>query len=191
MDIKQFKQQLLDKLFEPYIQCTQCPLGYLGRTHVVFGEGNPDARLLFIGEGPGRQEDLSGKPFMGRSGKILNEGLAAAGIKRADIYITNVVKCRPPKNRNPLPLESNTCKNLLLYNQIKIIRPTIIVTLGAVAYKALLDKKKAEITKKRGIFEQFCDTKLLPIFHPAYILRNPAKRDIFFEDIKLAAQSLK
>ena len=121
MDEKAFKQQLLDTLYEPYKKCLQCPLGFLGRTNVVFGEGNPDANLLFIGEGPGKEEDLQGRPFVGRSGQLLNRALGLVGISRPDVYITNIVKCRPPNNRAPLPIEITTWMNLLLNNKIKIM----------------------------------------------------------------------
>lgn len=120
MNAKMYKQNLLNELYKPYQQCIACPLGSLGRTNVVFGEGNPDAELMFIGEAPGREEDKQGRPFVGRSGQLLNRILELAGIKRPDIFITNIVKCRPPNNRKPLPLEINICKKILLSNQIKI-----------------------------------------------------------------------
>src|SRR5437870_4631307 len=123
MNPKTYKQELLDKLYAPYKKCMECPLGNLGRTHVVFGEGNPDADLMFIGEGPGKEEDEQGRPFVGRSGKLLNHIFEIIGIHRKNVFITNIVKCRPPNNRKPLPIESNTCKSILLLNQIKIIRP--------------------------------------------------------------------
>src|SRR5579872_2582777 len=133
MDPKSYKQQLLDQLYAPYRNCTMCPLGTLGRTNVVFGEGNPDADLLFIGEGPGAAEDAQGRPFVGRSGKLLTKTLEGLGIKREDVFITNIVKCRPPENRAPTPVEAGICTNLFLYNQIKIIRPKVICVLGATA----------------------------------------------------------
>src|SRR5205823_4093975 len=127
------------ELYKPYKKCLQCPLGTLGRTNVVFGEGNSDADLMLIGEAPGRYEDEQSKPFVGRSGKLLNRTLELVGLKRNDVFITNIVKCRPPNNRKPLPLESTTCKNILLFNQIKIIRPHIICTLGASALQGFID----------------------------------------------------
>lgn len=190
MDIKKFKQLLLDKLYEPYRNCTQCPLGTLGRKTVVFGDGNPDARIMIIGEAPGRTEDDGGKPFIGRAGKVLDEGLNAAGINRKDVFITNVVKCRPPKNRKPTNLESTTCKNLLLFNQIKIIQPSIIITLGATPYQALFEKKDP-ISSYRGKLHQTLGIDVLPTFHPAYILRNPKARDLLYVDIISAATHIK
>ena len=183
MDPKVYKQHLLDALYEPYKKCLACPLGSLGRTNVVFGDGNPDADLLFIGEGPGKDEDLQGKPFVGRSGQLLTRALTLVGIKREDVYITNIVKCRPPGNRNPLPLETSTCMNLLLFNQIKIIRPRIICTLGSIAINALLNKPVA-ITKIHGTILEKDDLTIVPIFHPAYILRNQSQADAWLQDLK-------
>ncbi len=185
MNIKAFKQNLLDRLYEPYKQCMQCPLGTLGRTHVVFGDGNPDARLMLIGEGPGQEEDRQNKPFVGRSGKLLIQTLSNLGIKRENVYITNIVKCRPPNNRNPLPLESTTCKNLLLFNQIKIIKPTTIVTLGSIALQAF-QKNKIGITRMRGTIITIENISLIPTYHPAYILRNPKELPTFAYDLKIA-----
>ncbi len=184
MDPQLFKQQLLDALYEPYKKCLQCPLGFLGRTNVVFGEGNPDAEILFIGEGPGKDEDEQGRPFVGRSGKLLNRALALVDIKRTDVYITNIVKCRPPGNRAPLPLESATCMNLFLFNQIKIIRPRVICTLGAIALNNLLGKP-ASITKMRGQKIEYEDgIIIIPTYHPAYILRNQTQAATWIEDFK-------
>lgn len=183
MDTKIFKQQLLDQLYEPYKKCMSCPLATLGRTRVVFGEGNADARLLFIGEAPGRDEDEQGRPFVGRSGKLLTKILINAGISREDVYITNIVKCRPPDNRTPLPQEAGICKRLLLYNQIKIIRPHIICTLGSCALGELLNQP-FQITKIRGSTSLNHDgIMVLPTYHPAYVLRNPPAEKAFAEDI--------
>lgn len=186
MDIKKFKQLLLNKLYQPYKDCVQCPLGTLGRTTVVFGDGNPDATIMIIGEAPGKNEDEGGKPFIGRAGKVLNEGLKQAGIDRSDVFITNIVKCRPPKNRKPTTLESTTCKNLLLYNQIKIIKPSLLITLGATAFEALVEKGDP-ISSYRGQMHKILGINLMPTFHPAYILRNPKVQDLLFQDIKTAA----
>lgn len=189
MNSKEFKQQLLDALYEPYKKCLKCPLGFLGRTTVVFGEGNPDADILFIGEAPGKDEDLQGKPFVGRSGQLLNRALTLVGIKRADVYITNIVKCRPPNNRAPLPIEASTCMNLFLLNQIKIIRPRIICTLGSVALNNLLQKSYA-ITKVRGTNIDYDGMTVIPTFHPAYILRNQTQAPSWIEDFKSIKQLL-
>jgi uracil-DNA glycosylase len=185
MDTKQFKQDLLNQLYQPYLNCKACPLGSLGRTQVVFGEGNPDAKLMFIGEGPGEQEDKQGRPFVGRSGQLLNKTLELAGIQRSDVFITNIVKCRPPGNRKPFANESSICKNLLLINQIKIIRPQVICTLGAAAVEGLLDKE-VKITLMRGKKIDYMNVITIPTYHPAYILRNPNAFALFFQDIQLA-----
>jgi DNA polymerase len=190
MDVKQFKQQLLDTLYAPYKKCTMCPLGTLGRTHVVFGEGDPDAALMFIGEGPGAEEDKQGRPFVGRSGQLLSRTLQRFGVKREEVFITNIVKCRPPNNRAPLPIESETCKNLLLVKQIKIIRPRIICTLGTSALQSILEKE-IKITKIRGTTITKEDMTILPTYHPAYILRNPQELALFLADIELAVNKSK
>jgi len=187
MNIKAFKQDLLNRLYEPYKQCTQCPLGTLGRTNVVFGEGDPDAKIIFIGEGPGQEEDRQNRPFVGRSGKLLTQTLSTLGLSRKDVYITNVVKCRPPSNRNPLPQESTTCKNILLFNQIKVINPYTIVTLGATALQAF-QKRKVSITRMRGKVMTTNNVNLVPTYHPAYILRNPKELSTLTSDIKLAIE---
>lgn len=163
----------------------KCPLGGMGRTNIVFGEGDPNATLMFIGEGPGRDEDLQGKPFIGRSGRLLTKIMEAVGIKREEVFITNIVKCRPPNNRKPLPQESSTCKNLLLLNQIKIIQPKAICTLGASALEGLIGQQ-VKITKMRGNTLELYGAKLVPAFHPAYILRNPKMLHFLAEDIEKA-----
>jgi len=185
MTTREYKQQLLHELYAPYQKCTQCPLGFLGRTNVVFGEGDPDASLMFIGEAPGAQEDKQGQPFVGRSGKLLTATLQKLGISRGDIFISNVVKCRPPENRKPLPLESKTCKNLLLLNQIKIIRPKVICALGATAVEGLLEKTYP-MTKIRGTKMVYESSILIPTYHPAYILRNRSAFNDFFQDLQQA-----
>jgi len=164
----------------------QCPLGKLGRTHVVFGDGNPDAALMFIGEGPGQDEDAQGKPFVGRSGKLLNRLLETAGLERSDVFITNIVKCRPPNNRKPFPSESATCKSILLINQIKIIRPTVICTLGSAAIQGLIDDQNIKISQIRGKVLKYENISVIPTYHPAYILRNPKELTTLFDDIQHA-----
>lgn len=183
MEIKKTKQQLLDELYAPYQKCLQCPLGFLGRTNVVFGEGNPNTKLLFIGEAPGRDEDEQGRPFVGRSGKLLTKALELAGINRDDVYITNIVKCRPPNNRKPLPIEITTCTNILLINQIKIIQPALICPLGSVALTTLLGPDY-KITKTRGTILPKEEFLILPVYHPSYVLRNQSMLPVFFQDIK-------
>lgn len=190
MDAKQFKQNLLDALYEPYKKCLQCPLAFQGRTQVVFGEGNPDADLLFIGEAPGKEEDLQGRPFVGRSGQLLNRALALVGIERSSVYITNIVKCRPPNNRAPLPVESNTCIDILLSKQLKIIRPRVICTLGSVALNSLLCTTLS-ISKVRGSRMKYEDgIILIPTYHPAYILRNQTQAPVWLSDFKTIKETL-
>ncbi|MFZ5953801.1 MAG: uracil-DNA glycosylase [Candidatus Dependentiae bacterium] len=188
MTPQEFKQQLLNKLYEPYKKCTMCPLGLMGRKNVVFGQGNPDADLMFIGEGPGQEEDNQGLPFVGRSGQLLNKILQAVNMSREEVFITNIVKCRPPNNRKPMPQESETCKNLLLINQIKIIRPTIICTLGSAAIQGLLNDYDIKISKIRGSFLSYQEIPVLPTYHPAYILRNPKELDTLYTDIEHAVK---
>lgn len=189
MDAKKYKQKLLEELYAPYHDCQSCPLGSLGRMHIVFGEGNPNARLLFIGEGPGKEEDRQGKPFIGRSGQLLNRIFELVGIERTQIFITNIVKCRPPNNRQPSSMESAICKKLLLIPQMKIIRPTVICTLGSAALTGLLDMP-VKITKMRGQPIAFDETTLIPTFHPAYILRNPKSLPLFVDDLEKAVNLL-
>ncbi len=187
MDLKKiFKQELLNQLYAPYRNCTTCPLGRLGRKHVVFGAGNADAKLMFIGEAPGADEDREGKPFIGRAGQLLNRTFEAIGINRNDVYITNIVKCRPPKNRTPLPCEMETCKKLLLNKQIKIIRPQVICTLGAAAIQGLLNEQKIKISQLRGKKLEFEGIIIIPTYHPAYILRNPKELKTLILDLAAA-----
>lgn len=182
---EKYKQSLLNKLYAPYEKCKACPLGSLGRKNIVFGDGNPDASLMFIGEAPGYQEDLEGKPFVGRSGKLLDTVFGIVGINRSDVFITNIIKCRPPNNRKPTMSEMSTCKKLLLLNQIKIIRPKVICTLGASAIEGLLGHQ-VKITHLRGKETQYENIPLIPTYHPAYILRNPPQLKTLVEDIKKA-----
>jgi len=185
--IKTDKDQLLKKLYEPFLQCAMCPLGQLGRKTVVFGEGNANATLLFLGEGPGKEEDQQGRPFIGRSGKLLNRALASANINRADVYITNIVKCRPPNNRAPLSIESGTCKNILLKKQLAIIQPKVICTLGTVALEGLIERK-IKLAEVRGKLIRMDNFFILPTYHPAYVLRNPKKIDSLVADLRIAQQ---
>lgn len=185
LDKKSLKQQLLNNLYAPYKNCTLCPLGNMGRKNIVFGRGNPDAKLLLIGEGPGKEEDLQGAPFVGRSGKLLSKTLYALGINQEEIYITNIVKCRPPNNRTPSTSEALTCTTLLLEQQIHIIHPRVICTLGSSALQFLL-RQPINISKNRGKLHKYKNFKLFPTFHPAYILRNDTKLKEFTEDLQTA-----
>jgi len=161
--------------------CTRCKL-HERRTHIVYGEGNPNAALMFVGEGPGADEDATGRPFVGRAGQLLDRMIEAIGLKREDVYIANVVLCRPPGNREPEPDEVATCEPFL-YRQINVINPKLVVALGAVAAKTLL-RTKAPISKLRGRFFDFRGTKLLPTFHPAFLLRSPNMKKEAWEDLK-------
>jgi DNA polymerase len=152
------------------LACTKCPLAAT-RTQVVFGVGDPHADLLFVGEGPGEQEDLTGEPFVGRAGRLLTSLVEGIGLTRSEVYIANVVKCRPPGNRDPLPLEIETCRPYL-EAQVAFIEPRVVVTLGNFATKLLLDTKEG-ITKVRGKeFELAGGRVLIPVFHPSAVLRN-------------------
>jgi DNA polymerase len=159
----------LAQLRQVALACTRCPLAE-GRTQVVFGVGNPRAEFLFVGEGPGREEDLAGEPFVGRSGKLLDRLMAEeVGLTRAECYIANVVKCRPPNNRNPVPEEIAACRPYL-EEQIGLIRPDVVVTLGNFATQLLLDTTEG-IGRLRGSVYPFGTGHLVPTYHPAYVLR--------------------
>jgi len=162
--------------------CSRCKLHTLGRTQVVFGVGNPNADLMFVGEAPGADEDIKGEPFVGRAGQLLTKIIEAIDLRREDVYIANVIKCRPPGNRNPEPDEVEQCEPFL-FRQVDIIRPKVIVALGKFAAQCLL-KTDAPITRIRGREFTYRDSVLIPTYHPAYLLRNPsAKRDVW-EDMK-------
>ena len=163
-------------------QCTRCKLHTLGRKQVVFGVGNPNAALMFVGEAPGADEDIQGEPFVGRAGQLLTRIIEAIGMRREDVYIANVIKCRPPGNRNPEPDEVERCEPFL-FRQIDIIKPTIIVALGKFAAQSLL-RTTEPITRIRGREYKYRDAILMPTYHPAYLLRNPASKREVWEDMK-------
>jgi uracil-DNA glycosylase family 4 len=165
-------------------QCQLCDLSKT-RTKTVFGEGNPHARLMFVGEGPGAQEDTSGRPFVGRAGDLLTKMIEnAIEIPRSETYIANIVKCRPPNNRVPTPEEALTCLPYLM-KQIELIKPAIIVALGATAYHYLTGDKTG-ITKVRGEVIEMAGYKLVPTYHPSYLLRNPsAKKEVYQDLLKI------
>jgi len=162
--------------------CRRCRLCE-ERTHVVFGVGNARARLMFIGEGPGADEDVQGEPFVGRAGQLLDRIIAAMGMSRPEVYIGNVVKCRPPGNRAPLPDEAATCLPFLR-TQIAIIRPEVIVALGKTALEGLIGPLKGGITSLRGRWFETQEVPVMATFHPAYLLRNPAAKAPVWEDMK-------
>ena len=168
--------------------CTRCSL-CRGRTNIVFGVGNPDARLMFIGEGPGADEDLKGEPFVGRAGQLLTKIIESMGMQRGEVYIANVVKCRPPENRTPLPDEIGTCAPFLL-QQIRAIRPRVLVCLGTPAAQTVLGTRET-ITRLRGGFHDLEGIRVMPTFHPAYLLRNPAAKREVWDDMKKVIAELK
>jgi uracil-DNA glycosylase family 4 len=168
--------------------CVKCAELSRCRTNVVFGTGNPQAEIMFVGEGPGHDEDVQGLPFVGRSGELLTKIIAAMGFVREEVYIANVVKCRPPENRTPLPDEIANCLPYLL-SQIELIQPKVLVALGATAVRALLDVQLG-ITKMRGHWYTFRDIPIMPTFHPAYLLRNPPAKKEVWEDMKAVLEKL-
>ena len=169
--------------------CTRCKLHTLGRTQVVFGVGHPSADLMFVGEAPGSDEDIQGIPFVGRAGQLLTKIIEALGLTRDDVYIANVIKCRPPQNRNPEPDEVETCEPFL-FRQIDVIKPKVIVALGKFAAQTLL-RTDAPISRIRGKVFEYRGAKLIPTFHPAYLLRNPSSKREVWEDMKVARGLLK
>lgn len=175
------KTDRLNKIEEGMQKCNSCAISK-SRIHLVFGTGNPDARLMFIGEAPGRDEDLQGKPFVGRAGQLLTKIIESIGLKREEVYIANILKCRPPNNREPEPDEISSCEQFLTL-QIETIKPEIICALGRIAAQALL-KTKAPISKLRGNFFSYQNIKFIPTFHPAYLLRNPDDKVVVWEDMK-------
>ena len=173
----------LKALREEIGDCTRCALHSQGRKQVVFGVGNPAAALMFVGEAPGADEDLQGEPFVGRAGQLLTKIIEAIGLARSDVYIANVIKCRPPGNRNPAPEEVSTCQPFL-FRQIDIIRPRVIVALGTFAAHTLLGTD-APISRLRGRVHEFRGgSKLVPTFHPAFLLRSPDRKRDVWEDMK-------
>lgn len=175
------KKGTLASLEKKVLQCTRCRLSQ-GRKNAVFGEGSPRASLLFIGEGPGYHEDLQGRPFVGRAGQLLDRILSAMGLAREEVYIANMVKCRPPGDRTPLPDEIDACRPYLEV-QISLIQPKVICLLGSVALKGLLGTDKG-ITAIRGQMLDFRGIPVIPTFHPAFLLRNPGEKRKAWEDFQ-------
>ncbi|MFN3330383.1 MAG: uracil-DNA glycosylase family protein, partial [Pyrinomonadaceae bacterium] len=161
--------------------CRRCPL-HQHRTQIVHSVGNPRAKLMFVGEAPGADEDAQGQPFVGRAGQLLTKIIEAMQLKREEVFIGNINRCRPPGNRTPTPEEAAVCKEFLI-REICVVRPKVIVLLGNTACQNLLDKK-ASITKIRGEFQDFYGIKVMPTFHPAYLLRDPSKKREVWEDMK-------
>ena len=168
--------------------CTRCKLSE-GRKNIVFGEGNPDADLMFVGEGPGRDEDVQARPFVGDAGKLLTKLIVKLGLKREEVYIANIVKCRPPYNRNPEGDEIAECRPFL-EKQIEIIKPRVIVCLGKVSMNALLNVH-TPISRMRGNFIDYRSIPVMPTFHPAYLLRNPKDKWLTWDDMQKVMEKLK
>jgi uracil-DNA glycosylase family 4 len=168
--------------------CTRCQLAFEGRHKIVFGDGDANARLMFVGEGPGADEDAQGLPFVGRAGQLLNNMINAMGLKREQVYIANVVKCRPPQNRTPEPDEANTCMQFL-WQQIDVVKPEVLVALGSTAATYLL-ARKASLSSLRGRIHELGGAKLIVTYHPAYLLRDPTQKKEAWKDLQIAMAEL-
>ena len=177
-----------EELENSIINCNKCKL-YKGRQNIVFGTGNKNADLMLIGEGPGADEDRLGEPFVGRAGKLMNLAFQTIGLKREEVYIANIVKCRPPNNRNPEQDEANSCMNYLR-NQVILVKPKIIVLLGSVALKNILGQEYG-ITASRGKWIEKKGIKYMPTWHPAALLRDETKKIDFIKDLKLVMEEYK
>lgn len=182
------RQETLEEIRADLGECRRCPL-CKGRNNIVFGGGNPNARLVFVGEAPGREEDIKGIPFVGEAGRLLDRILFAMGMDRQEVYICNVEKCRPPDNRNPNPQEIEACEPFLK-RQLRAIRPSVIVALGKFAAQTLL-RDQTPISRLRGSWHEYEGIPLMPTYHPAYLLRTPSgKRDVW-EDMKQVMKRLR
>ncbi len=168
--------------------CTRCPLAYAGRHTIVFADGNPNARLMFVGEGPGADEDASGLPFVGKAGQLLNNMIAAMGTTREQVYIANIVKCRPPQNRTPEPVEANTCSQFLI-RQIDVVQPQVIVALGATAASYLLGVRQS-LASLRGQWHTSRGAKVAVTYHPAFLLRDPRQKGEAWKDLQMVMAEL-
>lgn len=180
--------ETLDEIKADLGECQRCPLA-AGRNMLVFGEGNPHARVVFVGEGPGREEDKSGVPFVGEAGRLLERILFAMGLQREEVYVCNVIKCRPPQNRNPVAQEISACEPFL-QRQLAAIKPLLIIVMGEFAAQTLL-QQQTPISKLRGHWYSYQNIPLMPTFHPAYLLRSPAAKREVWEDMKQVMRRLK
>jgi uracil-DNA glycosylase len=174
--------ETLEVIREDLGECVRCKLHRLGRSQIVYGVGNPEAELMFIGEAPGHDEDVQGIPFVGRAGQLLTKIIEAIDLRREDVYIANVIKCRPPENRNPESDEVASCEPFL-FRQVQAIKPRVIVALGTFAAQALL-RSNDPISRLRGRVFHYGDARLIPTFHPAYLLRSPERKRDVWEDMK-------
>jgi DNA polymerase len=168
--------------------CTRCPLAYAGRRKIVFGDGDANARLMFVGEGPGADEDVQGLPFVGKAGQLLNNMIQAMGLKREQVYIANIVKCRPPNNRTPEPVEANTCDQFLL-QQIDVVQPEVVVALGSTAATYLLGVKQS-LSALRGRWHRCRGAKLVVTYHPAFLLRDPRMKAEAWKDLQIVMKEM-
>lgn len=182
------KEEQLKIVFQEMSNCQLCPLGKT-RKNLVFGTGNPEAEIVFVGEAPGADEDEQGLPFVGRAGQLLTDIIKAMGYQRKDVYICNILKCRPPGNRNPQPDEISKCEQFLK-KQLQIISPKIICALGTFAAKTLLNTE-TPISALRGHFHSYEGIKLMPTYHPAYLLRNPSAKKQVWEDVQMIMKEVK
>ena len=178
----QLRAAALETLRAEIGDCTRCPLAYAGRHTIVFADGDPNARLMFVGEGPGADEDASGIPFVGKAGQLLNNMIVAMGLKREEVYIANIVKCRPPANRAPEYVEATTCSQFLL-KQIDIVRPQVIVALGATAATYLLGVKQS-LSSLRGQWHSARGARVAVTYHPAFLLRDPRQKGEAWKDLQ-------
>ena len=185
--VPQCRRESLEEIQADLADCRRCPL-CSGRKNIVFGVGNPNARIVFVGEAPGREEDEKGEPFVGEAGRLLDRILYAMGMSRDQVYICNVEKCRPPSNRDPHPDEIEACEPFLI-RQLAAIRPRVIVALGKFAAQTLL-RDQTPISRLRGAWKDYQGIPLMPTYHPAYLLRNPAGKREVWEDMKLVMQRL-
>jgi uracil-DNA glycosylase family 4 len=177
------------KAVQAYIgDCTRCPLAYAGRHNIVFADGDPNAKLMFVGEGPGADEDASGLPFVGKAGQLLNNMITAMGLKREQVYIANIVKCRPPGNRAPEFIEATTCSEFLV-KQIDIVRPQVIVALGATAATYLLGVRQS-LSSLRGSWHAVRGAKVAVTYHPAFLLRDPRQKGEAWKDLQMVMKEL-
>lgn len=183
------KETALKALRKEIGDCERCKLSK-GKTHIVFGEGDPDARLMFIGEAPGREEDLQARPFVGDAGMLLTRLIDKMGLKRSDVYIANIVKCRPHLNRDPEMDEIEQCRGFI-ERQIEIIQPEIIMTLGRISTQTLIGNMKLKISITRGNFFDYKGIPLMPTFHPAYLIRNPKDKWLTWSDAQKVMEKLK
>lgn len=186
--IERKDQITLEDLAKKVKECKRCEL-HKTRRHTVFGEGNPFARLLIIGEAPGEEEDKEGRPFVGRAGRLLDQMIEAVGLKREHLYICNLLKCRPPENRDPKEEEIESCKGYL-FAQIDLIKPKIILTLGRFAFNTLFGGDE-KITRIRGIVREYRGIKVIPTYHPSFLLRNEKRIEEALSDLKKAKDILK